>query len=117
MYRKARQLIEKATHGEVMLVVHPLVLAETAYTLQSYYNHPRKCVATTLKEFVRLSGSGISVKEKATTIDALERVFSTGVHFVDAFLASISAGTGCPVATFDGDFRKFSDAQTYPWPN
>ena len=42
-------------------------------------------------------------------LDALDRYARTKVHFVDCLIAATAAAENMPVASFDYDFRKFSD--------
>ena len=107
MFVAASKLIQSAEQGEVVLELSPLVLAETAFTLESFYKRPRKEVAKTLAEFV--TRLGVRLQEKERFLDALARVQTTGVHLVDAYLAASSVETGVPVASFDRNFDKFSD--------
>jgi predicted nucleic-acid-binding protein len=44
-------------------------------------------------------------------LDALHRYQKTRVHFVDCLIAATSTAQDMPVATFDGDFRKFADVR------
>lgn len=111
MFAAAAALIERAERGEVLLDLSPLVIAETAFTLESFFKRPRKEVAGTLLEFV--SRLGVRVAERDLILDALARVQSTGVHLVDAYLAASAAATKNPVASFDRDFDKFRDVTRY----
>jgi predicted nucleic acid-binding protein len=103
--------MERATRGLVILELSPLVLAETAFTLESYYGKPRREVAVVLIEFIRRSG--VRLSERETMLNALERVRRTGVHLVDAYLAARAAETGMPVASFDRDLDQFSDIKRH----
>lgn len=111
MFSAAAALIKRAEGGEVVLELSPLVLAETAFTLESFFKRPRKEVAATLLQFV--SRLGVRLAEKDRLLDALGRVEKTGVHLVDAYLAAAAVETGIPVASFDRDFDKFPDLQRF----
>ena len=43
MAEKARRLIERADAGQLTLVVVPVILAETFFTLESYYDINQGC--------------------------------------------------------------------------
>jgi predicted nucleic acid-binding protein len=43
---KARRLVQEADNGEVLLVILPVIVAETIYTLESFYEMERKEVAS-----------------------------------------------------------------------
>jgi predicted nucleic acid-binding protein len=107
MFAAASRLIGEAERGEVILDLSPMVLAETAFTLESFYQRPRKEVAKTLLEFVKRSG--VRLAERDRMLEALERVQSARVHLVDAYLAALASETGFAVASFDRDLDKFKD--------
>ncbi|RPI26936.1 MAG: type II toxin-antitoxin system VapC family toxin [Acidobacteria bacterium] len=111
MFSAATALIQRAGTGEVILELCPLVLAETAFTLESFYRHPRKRVATTLADFVRRSG--VRLAERELMLDALDRVQRSGVHLVDAYLAASASQTKIPVASFDADLDRFKDIERF----
>ncbi len=107
MFAAASALIENAERGRVELEISSLVLAETAFTLESFYKLPRKRVAATLSQFV--TRLGIRLTEKERFLDALQRVQDTGIHLVDAYLAASASATGIPIASFDRDLDRFKD--------
>jgi len=109
MAAKAHRLVEIADDGEVVLVVLPVIVAETFYTLESYYEMPRKEVAAKLNAF--LQSRGIEAVEPARIADALKRCQDRNAHFADAYLAAASVELCDPVASFDRDFDKFKDVQ------
>lgn len=111
MFAAAAGLMESAERGEVVLELSPLVLAETAFALESFYKRPRKEVAERLIQLV--TRLGVRLAEKARMLDALGRVQATGVHLVDAYLAAAAVETQLPVASFDRDFDRFPDVQRF----
>jgi predicted nucleic acid-binding protein len=111
MFAASSSLIASAERGEVVLELSPLVLAETAFTLESFFKRPRKEVAGALVEFIKRSG--VRLAEKDRLLDALERIQKIGIHFVDAYLAATSAETKLPMASFDRDFDRFPDVQRF----
>lgn len=109
MAEQARRLVERADAGEVVLHITPVILAETIFTLESYYTMNRKEVAAILRGF--LNCRGIEVTEKDRLLDALLRCQDKGAHFADAYLAACAAGSGEAIASFDRDFDKFKDVK------
>ena len=107
--QKARRLVERADAGEVVLIVTPVILAETFYTLESYYEMDRKEVASILRGFLQCRG--IEAVEKERLLGALLRCLDRGAHFADAYLAACAVDSGEPVASFDRDFDKFKDVK------
>ena len=111
MAAKARRLIESADRGDVVIEVLPVVVAETVYTLESFYEMERKDVAKTLSHFLR--SRGIWPHEKERVLNTLQRFHDQNVGFADAYLAAGGAETGLRIASFDRDFEKFKDINRY----
>jgi len=105
----AKQLFVRAAAGEVILDVTPIVVAETWYTLRSYYEVGRQEAAEKLQWLLKLPG--VKVRDRADIFDALGRLLSASVGFADAYLAAIAAGETVSVASFDRDFDKFRDVK------
>ncbi len=107
MAERARSIIAQADAGKIQLEVPSLIVAETIYTLESYYEMPKAEVCDKLHAFLR--SRGISPLEPDIILDALERYRSLSVHFADAYLAAIAVHNKIPVWSFDEDFAKFRD--------
>lgn len=109
MAEKAYRLIEKADQGEIVLVVFPLIAAETFYTLKSYYGMPQKEIAKKLSAFIQ--SRGVEAVEAPRLVNALNRCAERNAHFADAYLAAASVELKNPVSSFDTDFDKFKDVE------
>jgi predicted nucleic acid-binding protein len=107
MAEKARRLIERADNGALVLVALPIIVAETIYTLESFYEMDRKQVAAKLLAF--LQSRGVEAVELARVADALKRCHERNAHFADAYLAAAAVELANPIASFDRDFDKFTD--------
>jgi predicted nucleic acid-binding protein len=107
MAERARALVTRADSGKIRLEVPPLIVAETVYTLESFYEMPKKDVCEMLSAFLR--SRGISAHEPDIILDALERYRSLPVHYADAYLAATAATLKIPVFSFDQDFARFKD--------
>lgn len=107
MAGRARTLIAQADSGTVRLEIPSLILAETLYTLESFYEVPKEDVCEKLLVFLR--SRGISSDEPEVILDALERYRTLPVHFADAYLAATAAVRKQPVYSFDKDFARFKD--------
>jgi predicted nucleic-acid-binding protein len=88
----AGKLFSACDRGDVVIVALPAVLAECVFVLESFYKHSRG-----------------DIDAAATHLDALDRYRKTKVHFVDCLIAATAAAENMPVASFDQDFRKFTD--------
>jgi len=107
--QKVRRLVERADAGRLILVVTPVIVAETFYTLESFYEMDRKDVAEKLGTF--LGCRGIEVMERDVTLRALALCANQNVHFADAYLACFALDTNEPVGSFDRGFDKIKGVQ------
>ena len=106
--KAAGKLFDACDRGDVVIVVLPAVLAECVFVLESFYEHPRGDIASALGRLI--SSPGVEI-DAAINLDALDRYRKTKVHFVDCLIAATAATESMPVASFDQDFRKFTDVR------
>lgn len=109
--KAARKLVEQAESGALLLVVDPMIIAETVYVLTSFYKKPRETVADALMAFVQ--SDGVSVADESRLVDALRRFQRSSVDFADAWLAATAAETHREVASFDRDLDRFADVKRF----
>jgi predicted nucleic-acid-binding protein len=107
--KAAGRLFDACDRGDVVIVVLPAVLAECVFVLESFYEHPRGDIASALGRLI--SSPGVEISGTAIHLDALDRYRKTKVHFVDCVIAANAASKGLSVASFDQDFRKFTDVR------
>jgi predicted nucleic acid-binding protein len=107
--RIAGRLFEACDRGEIILVILPAVLAECVFVLESFYQHRRADIASALSKLI--SSPGIELSGAAIHLDALERYRREKLHFVDCLIAATAAAEDAPVATFDREFRRFTDVR------
>jgi predicted nucleic acid-binding protein len=105
----AGRLFDACDRGQVVIVVLPSVLAECVFVLESFYEHPRKDIASALSRLI--SSPGVEMSDTAVHLDAFNRFARTKFHFVDCLIAATAASENIPVASFDQDFRKFGDVR------
>ncbi len=106
--KAAGKLFDACDRGDVVIVVLPAVLAECVFVLESFYEHPRGDIASALGRLI--SSPGVEI-DAAINLDALDRHRKTKVHFVDCLIAATAATENMPVASFDQDFRRFTDVR------
>ena len=106
--KAAGKLFDACDRGDVVIVVLPAVLAECVFVLESFYEHPRGDIASALGRLI--SSPGVEI-DAAIHLDALDRYRNTKVHFVDCLIAATAATEDMPVASFEQDFRKFTDVR------
>src|SRR6266478_3771818 len=104
---RARDLIQQADIGKLRLEIPSLIVAETIYTLDSFYEMPKAEVCEKLLVFLR--SRGIAPQEPQIILDALERYRDLTVHFADAYLAATASARKLTIYSFDQDFAKFKD--------
>ena len=107
--KAAGKLFDACDRGDVVIVVLPAVLAESVFVLESFYEHPRGDIASALGRLI--SSPGVEISGTAIHLDALDRYRRTKIHFVDCLIAATAAAENTPVASFDQDFRKFTDVR------
>jgi predicted nucleic acid-binding protein len=105
----AGKLFDACDRGDLVIVVLPTVLAECVFVLESFYEHPRPHIASALGRLI--SSPGVEIGGTTIHLDALDRYRKTKVHFVDCLVAATAAAENMPVASFDQDFRKFTDVR------
>ena len=107
--KAAGRLFDACDRGDVVIVVLPGVLAECVFVLESFYEHPRGDIASALGRLI--SSPCVEIDGAAIHLDALDRYRKTKVHFVDCLIAATAVTENMPVASFDQDFRKFTDVR------
>jgi predicted nucleic-acid-binding protein len=107
--KAAGKLFDACDRGDVVIVMLPAVLAECVFVLESFYEHPRGDITSALGRLI--SSPGVEIDGAAIHLDALDRYRKTKVHFVDCLIAATAATENMPVASFDQDFRKFTDVR------
>jgi predicted nucleic acid-binding protein len=106
-----KKLFAQASAGEIILDVSPVIVAETVYTLLSFYEVERKEAVENLRTL--LQQRGVKVREGAQVFSALERLRVSNVGFADAYLAACGADEDVSVVSFDRDFDKFKDVKRF----
>lgn len=104
MADRAGSLIGRARLGELILKVHPIVVAETVWVLESFYEYSRKEISGALLPL--LSDHGLKVEESKSVLGALERMAESNVDFAEALLAKTAILREESVVSFDRDFRR-----------
>lgn len=104
MAARAEQLLERAGRAETLLIVHPIVVAEVIWVLESFYGHPKRRIAEQLLPL--LERPGLRIQQRKAVIGALGAMTARNVDFADALLAELARSSGQGVASFDRDFRR-----------
>ena len=95
---KAAQWLKAAAEGKRVLVLTPIVIAETSFVLESFYKLPRDTIADALEVFV--SQRWLDVRDRAP-LAHLWPLYRKGFHFVDSYLRAWISMHGGELMTFD----------------
>ena len=109
---RAARILEEAQQGNVSLRVHPVVVAETVWVLESFYGYSKAEISRVLIPL--LEQPSLRVEGARSVIEALEAMAESNVDFADALLAVTARSRGEGVASFDRDFRKLDVAWREP---
>lgn len=96
--KQAEQWFHEAQRGTIDIIVDPIVVAEAAFVLESYYRFSRDRIADCMEVF--LSQRWMNVRERDALID-LWQTYRAGLHFVDSYLLSLARNTEMRVLSFD----------------
>jgi len=99
----ATRLIEGAPQGSLYLPA--TIIAELTWALKWRWRAPRVSIREALHRLLENQ----SIEVHPITRQAVARYAVTNVDFADCLLAARAAETDATVATYDRDFRKFSD--------
>jgi predicted nucleic acid-binding protein len=105
----ARRLIGEASEGKIVLALSAVTVGEIFYALRAAYKLPRTEIVSLLDAVARCGV--FDVEHERRLLDALSRVRTANVDFVDAWLAASAKEAGETVASFDQDFSKFADVE------
>lgn len=105
----AKDLIQKAAKGTVVLEVPFVTVLETTFTLGRVYKQPRRLIADELLKL--LSSPGIRLRAPTWVLDAIEELGSRKSSFGDACIAAEARESTFPIASFDADFDSYPGVQ------
>ncbi len=108
---QARKLFHQAESANCLLVLTEIALAEAVWVLTSFYKVDTTVVAETLASVIQKPG--IYCNNSDTMLAALKRFRETNCDFFDCYLAAAAVGSHDAIASFDRDFRKFSDVRLW----
>ena len=94
------QLLRRAAAGQVVLITTSLVIAEIVWTLESYYQLPKKDIQG--KVLAILNTPGLEIAESDQLLQAMSWYVDQNVDFIDAFNAAWLLNQGLTtIYTFD----------------
>lgn len=103
MAKRATTLLREASE----LFLADLIVAETIYVLESFYEVPREPIATTIRSLLALDA--ISVVDRDVLLRAVEVYEIDRLDFAEAYLVACAESTGIGrVASFDRSIDRVS---------
>jgi predicted nucleic acid-binding protein len=105
MAEQAARLFVRVDAAELELAVDAVVMAETVWTLSSFYGFSTAQIAPILRTF--LVSEGIVSEDKLELLQALTLYEDKNIDFVDALVAAKMIRDGIPeVYSFDSHFDR-----------
>lgn len=101
---RSARLLEEAQRGKISLRMHSVVVAETVWVLESFYEYSKQEISGVLIPL--LEQPALRVEGAKTVVRALETMVESNVDFADALLAQTARSRGEGVVSFDRDFRR-----------
>jgi predicted nucleic-acid-binding protein len=106
MSKRATAFLREASE----LYLTDLVVAETIYVLESYYEVPREQIATTIRSL--LAFDSISVVDRDVLLRAVEVYEIDRLDFAEAYLVACAESTGIGrVVSFDRSIDRVSSIE------
>ena len=96
-------LLERVEAGEEKLLTSPLVVFETVFTLQKFYDVPRDQIRDILVPILLLAG--LKLEGEPDFLRAFDLYVATSISFADAYNAAYLQARGLSeIYTWDRDF-------------
>lgn len=108
-HQKAISWFRKAQDQEGKLLLPHLVIAETSFVLESFYQLDRKQIAKKLKIVIKQPWLKI---EKRPVLLNLWKYYLQGLHFVDSYLLSMAKYDNLALLSFDQKLNKMLSNDT-----
>lgn len=96
--KQASNWFKQAQKGERKLVLKTLVIAETCYVLESFYEKQRNEISEAFE--VLLAQSWLNIEERSVLL-SLWSWYKSGLHFVDSYLLSWAKNNTSSIISFD----------------
>lgn len=103
-YQKAYRLIKQIEKGETKGLISLLVVNETIWVLQHFYELKREVFVPKLLQLFALKNIKIMEVEKTKVIEVLATIEKSTLDFTDAYLLQVANKR--KIASFDHDLSK-----------
>lgn len=106
--KRAERVLKDADGGRLELFCSDLVIAEIAWTLESFYQEPREKIAQSLGRILAIKN--LEVPSKENWLEALEIFVKENIELIDAFNYTVMRDKGIKkIYSFDKHFDRFAD--------
>lgn len=102
-HEQAEKWFREAEDGARKIVITPVVIAETSFVLESFYEQSRDRIADALEVFI--SQRWIQVEERDVLL-GLWQYYRKGLHLVDSYLRAWVELRGGTILSFDKALNK-----------
>lgn len=102
-FEQAKTWFKEAQQGKRKLIVKPIVVAETCFVLESFYQKSRQEIREALEVF--LSQKWLKVYDREI-LTALWPLYVKDLHFVDSFLITWVQINQASILSFDKQLQK-----------
>lgn len=110
LFKQAVQLMEQLGKREVSFYVPSMVIAETCWTLQSFYHFTKQDIGKTLQVF--LESEEVELEE-SWVMNALDDFITHNVDFIDAYLSHKANKKELGIITWNKKHFKRLDCEFY----
>ncbi len=113
-YQHCVQLLEVVREGKIKAYTANIVLAESSWTLLSFYKFPKKKVVQALKATANLKN--LRIVDSYNLVYALNLYENNNVKFIDSLIASLEPvkEQNMAVVSYDKDFDKLGVERKEP---
>jgi predicted nucleic acid-binding protein len=107
MAEAALKIFEETKNGKILFLIHPIIVAEVVWVLESFYEYPKEKIAETMTQF--LSCEGLEVESLDLLLEALNLYYAKNLDFADAVLATAALRKRIPmICSFDHHFNRIN---------
>ncbi|QPM67322.1 tRNA(fMet)-specific endonuclease VapC [Atribacter laminatus] len=105
LFQAVEPLFLQAEQGDLEIYIHPIIIAEIIWTLESYYEYSKEKIAEVMIQLVE--AKGVVVPDKEVIVGALQDYKEKNVDFIDSYLVQYANKKG-PLTVYTLDKKHFS---------
>ncbi len=105
LFQAVEPLFLQVEQGDLEIYIHPIIIAELIWTLESYYEYSKKKITEVMLQLVE--AKGVVVPDKEIIIGAIQDYKEKNVDFIDAYLVQYANKQG-PLTIYTLDKKHFT---------